>query len=333
MLAIDGGGILGLTTAIYLRALQDAVGRPLGECFDVVVGTSTGSILASAIGANIPIDRVVRLYQERGREIFPGETRRFFDSLGRVFSEGVSRPKYGDRGLGNALREELSIRSRPVQFKDFNPKVMLTAYDTITRRAWVFKSWRSWMQDHEVWEFVKGSCSAPTYFPAHTLSIKVPDANRNMVHRRFALIDGGVWANNPSAVGLAEALRLNREAATNERVDPDEFVVASFGNIENAGKPIDARNAEEWGALEWVKEGDLISVMMDGAQETAAYICESVVPKDRFHRFGLLVNDGEEHQMDDASPAHIAELVELADSYIRLPDVVACMQKVADQIR
>ncbi len=340
VLAIDGGGILGLTTAHYLKALQERVRRPLRECFEFVAGTSTGSILAVAIGANIDIDDVIELYVERGPEIFPGGLGGALDGFGRLFTQGVSKPKYSDGGLERALREELVAAGRPLLFGELAPRIMVTAYDTIERRAWVFKSWRSWLHDVEAWEIVKGSCSAPTYFPGHALSMLTPVEHAGegvFEHRRFSLVDGGVWANNPAGVALAEALRENtyrrRARRSGEEVptpvDTDEFVVASFGNIENAAKPISAEEAREWGALEWVKRGDLIGVMMDGAHETCAYMCGSVIPDDRFFRFGVQVRGAEEHRMDDASPDHLAELRELARAYVHQPDVQTRLDELA----
>jgi predicted acylesterase/phospholipase RssA len=334
VLAIDGGGMLGIATAVYLKRLESEIadGR-LRKHFDLIVGTSTGSILAVAIAAGIPLDRIVDLYVKRGREIFPGGVGGWFDAAGRLFTQGLSRPKYNDAGLGEALRDELRKQGSSVRFGQLDPKVMITAYDTIERRSWVFKSWREVFADVEAWHLVKGSCSAPTYFPAHAVSMHVPAGPRDgsdREYRQLSLIDGGVWANNPAAVGVAEALRLRRDGDVS--FDRTKITLASFGNVDSAQRAIPAKNAREWGPLEWVKEGDIIGVMMDGSQETASYIAESIVEAERSFRFSVKVRGAEDFRMDDASPDTLATLQELAESYLSLPSTTDRMRALADQL-
>jgi len=65
ILSLDGGGIRGLITAVWLHKLETELNRPIAECFDLIVGTSTGSILACAVAAKIPAEQIVSLYRER----------------------------------------------------------------------------------------------------------------------------------------------------------------------------------------------------------------------------------------------------------------------------
>lgn len=339
ILAIDGGGMLGLTTAIYLKELERKLGSPLRMHFDLIAGTSTGSILAVALASGINIDRVIRLYIEKGRDIFPSGASGTVDSLGRLFTQGFSRPKHGDRGLGEALKGELVKGRQPIKFGAIETSVLVTAYDTIERRAWVFKSWRPWLRDVEAWQLVKGSCSAPTFFPAHVMGMSVPSRSRDssgLVYKQFALIDGGVWANNPAAVALAEAHKRRRDTKAGEDsfdFEPSSVVVASFGNIDSPQEAISARSAREWGAIEWVKRGDLIGVMMDGSQETAAYIAGALAPPGRTHRISCVVEGPEDYEMDDASPEALERLEALAQLHIEQPGVQAALDSLVGQLK
>ena len=56
ILAIDGGGIRGIIPAAALAALEEQHG-PTAELFDLVVGTSTGGIIALGVAAGIPGNR------------------------------------------------------------------------------------------------------------------------------------------------------------------------------------------------------------------------------------------------------------------------------------
>jgi patatin-like phospholipase/acyl hydrolase len=99
ILSLDGGGIRGLITAIWLKRLEQEVKKPLHECFDLVAGTSTGAILACGISMGVPVDRIIQLYMEQGREVFPAPASRLWGRFTRVLSEGFSAPKYDGTGL------------------------------------------------------------------------------------------------------------------------------------------------------------------------------------------------------------------------------------------
>ena len=70
ILAIDGGGVRGIIPALALEALEAATGRPARESFDFLAGTSTGAVIAGAVAAGIPAERIVSLYRRRGPELF-----------------------------------------------------------------------------------------------------------------------------------------------------------------------------------------------------------------------------------------------------------------------
>ena len=314
VLSIDGGGMLGVMTCVYLAELDRRLSGELRDRFDIIAGTSTGAILAAAIGMGKPIDDVRRLYLERGERIFDSGV---VDSIKRAFTQGISKPEYDDANLGRELRGELSIEGRPVLFGELRPLVLITAYETIERRARIFKSDRADQRSLPVWELVKGSSSAPTYFAAHGMEIG---------GETRSLIDGGVFANNPAACALAEALRINAERGVQACEGPHEFVVASFGNGRHI-EPISLAQAREWGAAEWVRP--LIGVMMDGDQDTTSYICRSIVGDERFFRFETPIERGLA-RMDDASSRNLERLIEAAEVYIQQTEAQSALDRLAE---
>jgi len=76
-LSIDGGGIRGIIPATILMQLEAETGKRVFELFDVIVGTSTGGILALAAtcaqadGRPKPMSQIRSLYLDRGPNIFP----------------------------------------------------------------------------------------------------------------------------------------------------------------------------------------------------------------------------------------------------------------------
>ena len=51
ILTIDGGGIKGVFPAAFLAKLEEDLPEPIGSYFDLIAGTSTGGIIAMALGA------------------------------------------------------------------------------------------------------------------------------------------------------------------------------------------------------------------------------------------------------------------------------------------
>jgi uncharacterized protein len=73
ILAIDGGGMKGVFAAAFLDQIQSCLPHPIASYFDLIAGTSTGGILALALGTGIHTSSLVNLYLNEGRNIFPQE--------------------------------------------------------------------------------------------------------------------------------------------------------------------------------------------------------------------------------------------------------------------
>jgi patatin-like phospholipase/acyl hydrolase len=50
ILAMDGGGTRALVTLEVLKRIEEITGQKITDLFDLIVGTSTGGILASLVG-------------------------------------------------------------------------------------------------------------------------------------------------------------------------------------------------------------------------------------------------------------------------------------------
>ena len=70
ILALDGGGVRGIYAAHILARLEDTLGTPVPKLFDLIAGTSTGSIIAGAAAANIPMETLVELFESQADRIF-----------------------------------------------------------------------------------------------------------------------------------------------------------------------------------------------------------------------------------------------------------------------
>ena len=74
VLSIDGGGIKGVFPAAFLATLEDAIGDHVARHFDLIVGTSTGGIIALGLGLGLSATEILGFYEQYGPQIFKQRT-------------------------------------------------------------------------------------------------------------------------------------------------------------------------------------------------------------------------------------------------------------------
>lgn len=299
ILSLDGGGIRGIATAVWLNKLEEELGSALRNHFDLIAGTSTGSILATAIGLGIPASEIIDLYREKGQLIFPSASTRLWSRITRTFAEGLSAPKYPADGLESALKDVFGKKTMGM----LKVPTLVFTYNVFSREPLVFKSYKADHATLPVWQVTRASCSAPTYFPA--MVMKVGQAEQ-------PLVDGGVAANNPSACVVAEGIKLNAAAAAKQRVALEDFVLASFGTGSTT-RSISAKEAMEWGALEWAIP--IIDVLFDGSTDTSDYVAQQIISDGKYFRFQMPLEKAYD-DMDKADPVNLNALVAAAENYL-----------------
>ena len=193
VLAIDGGGIRGIFAAALLAGLEEDLERPLLDSFDLVVGTSTGGIIALGLGAGISPQGILNFYvAEKGR-IFP-------DQLRLRWLRHLFLAKYSPTPLEAALRERFGEKL----LGESAVPLVIPSYDLGENAVHPFKTPHHdrLRRDYKIpmWAVGMATAAAPTYLP----TFRLPGD-----HAR--LIDGGVWANNPALVGVTEAVSDVRE--------------------------------------------------------------------------------------------------------------------------
>jgi patatin-like phospholipase/acyl hydrolase len=197
ILSLDGGGIRGVLAAQMLLNLQKRLGKPLNQYFDLITGTSTGSMLAAALALGIPEPKIVDLYRMQGKIVFPYTDPLDVKRLPVMLEYGFLGPKFSDRGLKTVLQELLGEK----KLADVNKcKLLITSYDTLERQPIVFKSWESKFAQTPLWEACICSASAPTFFPAHKLEREyhgtvVNATETTIIFERMAATDDGDYRN------------------------------------------------------------------------------------------------------------------------------------------
>ena len=286
VLSIDGGGIRGLIPALVLAEIEDRTGRHTAELFDLVAGTSTGGILACALtrpGADgrprYTARELTELYVSEGPKIFHRSLLHTVESVAGVFDE-----KYENTGLVTALEHYLG----DARLSQTLIPIFVTAYDIENRRAFFFRTGGD--HDHRLADVALATASAPTYFePAHVDG--------------FALIDGGVFASNPSLCAYVDLIKAGTA--------PDLKVLCSLGTGEQIHR-FEYEDARDWGLLEWAHP--VIDVMLSSQAETVGFGMTHLLGERyvRLTRKLTIARDA----MDDASARNLADLRREAETLI-----------------
>ena len=195
VLSIDGGGLKGAMPAAFLAQIEDTSGKRVVDHFDLIVGTSTGGIIALGIGLGLPCRRILDFYREQGPAVF-GQTG------GRMRSLAVGAGRRAKRLFANKhpaapLRLALAEVFGERLLGESRTRLVIPAWNSWQRRPYLFKTAHRprFETDHRVAavEVAMATAAAPTYLPAHRLG------------GGLELVDGGVWANNPAMVAAVEA--------------------------------------------------------------------------------------------------------------------------------
>ena len=313
ILSIDGGGIRGIIPGMALTALEEAAGRPIHELFDLVAGTSTGGILALGLtcpaadgpGARYTAGDLVALYEDHGAAIFHRHRLRRMPGVGLLAD--MARAKYPPGPIDRILEDYFG----GVRLKEALADVLVPAYEIERRAPFFFKSRRAREDDDydfAIADVARATSAAPTFFTPHRIDVD---------DDYYALVDGGVFANNPAMCAIAEAIAVARTAGSG---GPDEggsagepeLVVASFGTGSHTRRiPYD--QAVDYGLVQWAPR--LLSVMMDGNNDTVGYQAERAVPDGRHFRFDVKL-DAASDDMDNASEENVRNLRLLGEELV-----------------
>jgi len=297
ILSIDGGGVRGIISAIWLAKLEAQLNGPLYKHFDLIAGSSTGSFIACAIASGASAESMVELYRQHSRTVFPPVGNRAWDTAKRIFTLRPSGPRYSDAGLQSVLQNLFG----ETLFSELKVPTMVTTYNLLNRRILMLKSWREAHQDLPVWAVCKASASAPTYFPAHVMRIGVAD---------LPLADGALVAGNPATAALAEALRYNREQQTG--IGIENLIMASFGSGQST-RHISITDSQRWGPWEWSRP--IADILLDGSSQAGSYVCKQLLQPDAYFRLQTRLN-GALDDIDAATTENINALASVAQNHL-----------------
>ena len=270
VLSIDGGGVRGILVIEMLKKLEELTGKRIQEMFDLICGVSTGAIIASLVGVKQhTLDEISEIYKNLSIQIFTQSALKGTSSLVWSHSyydtalwEKLLQEKIGDQTLISTSRSldcpKLCILSAVINQSSLSAYV----FRNYTLSCHVHSKYDG-NHKHMIWEAVRASAAAPTYFEEFKLG--------NKLHQ-----DGGILFNNPTAVAIHEARLLWPET-------PIQCVL-SFGTGRTIPLPVDPKNLNSVSASSWKSK---FYAVIESATDTEGVhtMLSDLLPDKIYYRF------------------------------------------------
>lgn len=187
ILSIDGGGIKGVFPASFLSTIEELTeGKDIAEYFDLIIGTSTGGIIALGLGLGFKPSEILSFYERWGEQIF---RKSCFVGIQNLFSS-----KYSRKSLEDALIDTFKDKKLGLS----RVRLVIPSLNMTTGEVHLYKTAHHTRLKTDYKEtavnVAMATTAAPTYFPVHYSPQGSP------------LADGGIWANNPIAIAAVEGI-------------------------------------------------------------------------------------------------------------------------------
>lgn len=192
-LALQGGGVLGYGQTIILSELERVAQKSCAALFDLIGGTSVGSIVGAHLALGISAQDLQGFFTTDAPRIFNGN---FINDVEEL---------WGAKYNPSALELALQARLKDATLADCKTKFVATSYDWVSDRPVYFKSYerssetKDWIvigndSPIKLWQVCRASSAAQTYFPAFQ-------------YNGLSLLDGGnIGDNAPDMLVFADAV-------------------------------------------------------------------------------------------------------------------------------
>ncbi|MDP1724570.1 MAG: patatin-like phospholipase family protein [Alphaproteobacteria bacterium] len=303
ILALDGGGIRGIIPAYILAYIEAITGKKIHELFDVVGGTSTGGLIAAAIGVpdrciyNQPLyaaKEIVEFYIKDKKLIFR-------KSKNPLAHGGLARAKYRDSGLEKFIKKRYTRRYR---LGDMLTPVVLTGFDSNAKKLKLYSSVDVYLDetfDHRIYKAARVTAAAPTFFKSVKNNLETESIEGVKKEKQVQVLrDGGLIANNPSeqAYEVARKLFPHKQEA--------DFIVISIGT----GKSPKSKSHSNLGKI------NAAEIVQDFMSAQMAETDRKMSEKLGKNYVRIQANLDEKARLDDVSKKYLVKLLKAAQTII-----------------
>ncbi len=300
ILSIDGGGIRGIVPGVILECMERDFNIKVSEYFDMITGTSTGGILACAYlvpdennpdQAKFTAREVVDLYFDRGGEIFDIP---FFHRLRT--GKGILDEKYPEKGLEKALDDYFG----DCLLSELLKPTIITSYDVENRKGHFFRQHMAHEAacNFKVKDICRATSAAPTYFECAKIAALSGD--------EYALIDGGVFVNNPALCAYSEVRNFSKLTAKHMHI-------LSLGTGHDM-ESYPYHKVKNYGKAQWIMPA--LDIMMSGAADVTHFhlqqIFDTITEPKQYLRINKRLDEHINSAMDCATDENMDALGDFA---------------------
>lgn len=317
ILSIDGGGIRGIVTAAILdyleRKIQEIQGDSrirIGNLVDLVAGTSTGSIVGGLMlvpsettpWAKYTMKEIIDLYFSFGEVVFKKDLKHNIKTLW-----GMIGPQYP----ASNIDDPLFLQFDHYKLKDLIKPCLFTGYDIDKRTVNIYTNMDKDRKyaEYYVKYIIRGSTAIPSVFPPAYFKEGI-DIN--------TVVDGGVFAGNPSMIAYIEAFKtIFGKTDTVVNLDPNQVLFISLGTGKSQRKHYPYNKVKRWGKAQWLMP--VLDVMLSSNTDTVDYemtmMFNSVLRNDNYKRINppLVFSKS---PSTDSSKENMLNLLKDANAYI-----------------
>jgi hypothetical protein len=241
LLAIDGGGIRGVLALEVLQRIEDLLRQESGkkefclaDYFDYISGTSTGGIIAAGLSQGMSVASILKFYEDAGADMFTKA-----NLIKRL------RYKFESEPLALKLQEVFGADTK------FGANTLRTLLLLVLRNATTDSPWPLSNNPYAkynapgrhddnlmfpLWQLVRASTAAPTYFPPEVIALPHPDPAKT---KEFVFVDGGVTMYNNPAFQMFLMATLDKYWAQRPdarwRTGADNMLIVSVGTGTSPG--------------------------------------------------------------------------------------------------
>jgi uncharacterized protein len=296
ILSLSGGGYRGLFTIEVLSRLEQQAGRPIGECFDLIAGTSIGGIIAIGLAMGKPAAEIKKVFLDRGEEIFPrGEKPKSRPGRWLEMCKKAIGPKYD----GTALQEAIeSVVGKEKLIGDAHTRLLIPTVNMTKGGVQMFKTPHNEklvMDQHlRAADVAMATSAAPLFFPLAKIQ-----------NSYFA--DGGLVANSPDACAVHEAVHFAGQ-------DRNDVHVLSIGTTSTKFS-LPTSLGSNLGGLDWLENERLVTTVLVAQQQLVDYMIGHEM-KDRYLRVDEIPSQEQfvDLGLDLATPTRRETLLGLAQA-------------------
>lgn len=296
ILSIDGGGTRGLFPATILASLEKELkekgalqeGEGIVKYFDIVVGSATGGIIASALAAGMSAEAISKIYLHRAKYILPQNFLRRIWNFLNIFA-----PKYRNENLKKLLQTEFGASrtlgniDAEVRQKYANAPVFLFPALELNPEPPKFINDEERHKHINAFKIViYNNVDHPNELLVD-VAMKTSAAIMNLpIYDGF--VEGGNFANDPALAGFFYALKMQRQNGETPNPDAIQMLSLGCGSDEKSYIPTEKIGKGNWGLGKWINH--LTPMVIETKMVATQYYLKQALPDDQYYRINVCYN-------------------------------------------